>query len=314
VRARDLFFGPEKLRALWRVLLFLVLAVAAFWVLQGLASLVLPDGISEFWQVAASSALLIAATLVASLAMMRWVERRPFAALGLPLGREAARDLLVGAAMGSGFIALLVVLQTVVGWLRPAPDTGTLVGWFESVVGLALLLAIAAAAEEFLFRGYPFQVLVEGAGVTLAVIISSALFAGVHVFNPEVGSVALLNIALAGVLMAAVYLRTRSLWVVIALHWGWNWVMAAVFDLPVSGIGFDVPGYDTRQLGPDLLTGGDFGPEGGLLTTLFAVPLIVWVFRTRWLKESPRIAALAPLVDSRLGTQYAVTDIHDARS
>ncbi len=161
------------------------------------------------------------------------------------------------------------------------------------------MLMAAAAAEELLFRGYPFQVLVEGAGPVLAVAISSVLFAGIHAFNPAVEALAMINIFLAGVVLAVAYLRSRSLWVAIGLHWAWNWVMAAIFDLPVSGLWFDVPGYDTLQRGPDLLTGGAFGLEGGLLTTVFSLPLILWVLRTGWLRESARMAARRPLVDAR---------------
>jgi membrane protease YdiL (CAAX protease family) len=100
--------------------------------------------------------------------------------------------------------------------------------------------------------------------------------------------------------MAAAYLRTRSLWVAIGLHWAWNWVMAGLFDLPVSGIEFEVPGYDTLMLGPEAMTGGAFGPEAGLLTTLLSVPLIIWLFRTPWLSESQRMVELRPLIDSRV--------------
>ncbi|MGD2152956.1 MAG: CPBP family intramembrane metalloprotease, partial [Gemmatimonadales bacterium] len=162
------------------------------------------------------------------------------------------------------------------------------------------VLVVAAAAEELLLRGYAFQALVEGAGVIVAVILTSGLFALIHLNNPEVGWVALLNIGLAGVLFAAAYLRTRSLWVPIGMHWGWNFVMVAFFDLPVSGIVLDMPGYDTVVRGPDLLTGAAFGPEGGLVTTLLVLPLILWVARTKWLSQSKQMVELKPLVDTRM--------------
>jgi len=299
VRPRDVIVGPEKLRSPWRVLLFLALTVGAYWVLATVSAPLVSLRGGAFWNIAGRSLLGIVAMLIASFVMMRWVEHRPLSAMGLPLGKETLPGFLQGAAVGGAFVALLVVLQTVIGWLRPAPDAGTVIGWLESMSGLALLMALAALTEELLFRGYAFQVLVEGTGVPVALTLSSVLFAAVHLNNPEVTTVGLLNVALAGVLMALAYLRTRSLWVAFGLHWAWNWVMAAVFDLPVSGIDFDVPGYDTLVSGPDLATGGAFGPEGGLLTTLLSLLLIVWVFRTRWLSQSPRMAELRPLVNAR---------------
>jgi CAAX protease family protein len=297
LRPRDIFFGPEKLRALWRLVLFLALAAAAIGVLSALMALVAPSRPGDAWALGLGSLVMTAGLLIASAVMMRWVEHRRFAALGLPLGKEMWRGWLRGAAIGGAFMVLVVVAQTVIGWLRPAPDAGSLAGWLEMMGMLALLFAIAAAAEELLLRGYAFQVLVEGMGVKLTVIVTSALFALAHLGNPNVDLVALVNIGFAGVVMAGAYLRTRSLWTAIGLHWAWNWVMAAVFDLPVSGIDFDVPGYDTLEFGPDRFTGGIFGPEGGVVVTLLVLPLMVWVFRTPWLVESKRMAELRPLVD-----------------
>jgi len=144
-------------------------------------------------------------------------------------------------------------------------------------------------------------------GAPLAVVISSVAFGALHIFNPEVGYISLVNITLAGVLMAAAYLRTRSLWTAIGLHWAWNWLMTAGFDLPVSGFDFNVPGYDAVLLGPKLVTGGAFGPEGSVLTTLLSVPLIVWLLRTRRLAESQRMKALRPLIDTRVGRDAGTT-------
>jgi membrane protease YdiL (CAAX protease family) len=300
VRARDLIFGPEKLRALWRVLLFLICATAVAAAIDTIASALVPQQLEELWAIARSHGLLLVSLLIASFVMMRWAERRPLAALGFAGGREAARDLAKGSLIGGGFIAALVVVQTIVGWLQPAPDGGTVLGWFESVVGLGAVFAVAAAAEELLLRGYVLQVLVEGSGPVVAVALTSGLFAAIHLGNPAVGPVALANTGLAGVLFAGAYLRTRSRLVAIGVHRGWNFVMAAFFDLPVSGIAFDVPGYDTAELGPELLTGGAFGPEASLLTTLLLLPLIWWVWHTTWLSQSQRMVELRPLVDARM--------------
>jgi len=244
--------------------------------------------------------VLTAGLLIATAIMMRWIEKRPFSAIGLPPGKEMWRGWLLGAAIGAAFMALIVVVQTVVGWLRPAPDPGTVTGWLGVQAGMALMFAVAAAAEELMLRGYIFQVLVEGMGAWPAVIVTSVLFALAHMDNPNIDAIALVNIGLAGVVLAGAYLRTRSLWVAIGLHWAWNWVMAGWFDLPVSGIEFDVPGYDTVELGPDTFTGGVFGPEAGFVLTMVALILILWIYRTPILKESPEMVARRPLVDARL--------------
>jgi uncharacterized protein len=169
------------------------------------------------------------------------------------------------------------------------------------LLGSLVFFGIAAAWEEALFRGYPFQVLVEGIGAWPAIVITSALFAWAHGQNPEVTTLALLNIFLAGVLLALAYLRTRSLWFATALHLGWNWAMAFWFDLPVSGLtAFDTPGYSGVAVGPEWWTGGAFGPEAGLAATVVLITGIVWLLRTRRVAVAPEMHQLGPIVDRRL--------------
>ncbi|NIR44195.1 MAG: CPBP family intramembrane metalloprotease [Gemmatimonadetes bacterium] len=298
---KPLLYGPTKLRAIWRILIFFALSLIGFIVLYVPAAALAPGGLVT--QLALYSLAAAIAMLVASAMMMNTFEGRPLAAVGLPGGREAWSSWLRGAALGGAFIALLAAIQLLAGWLSPVADPGTFFGWLGSVTGLALLLAVAAFVEELWFRGYAFQVLVEGAGPLVAVAVSSVAFAALHLSNPAIGPLPLLNLALAGVLLAVAYLRTRSLWFATGLHWGWNWCQAAIFDLPVSGIEFDVPLYDAALSGPVSLTGGAFGPEGGLLTAVLAVPFIAWLARTRHLSESAAMKALDPLVDSRLRTE-----------
>jgi hypothetical protein len=127
------------------------------------------------------------------------------------------------------------------------------------------------------------------------------LFALLHARNPNVTPVALANIFLAGVMLAVAYLRTRSLWFATGVHVGWNWAMASLLDFPVSGIVMDMPLYSARETGPDWVTGGTFGPEAGIAASLTIALGAVWMWRTKWLGESPRMRALRPLVDDRIG-------------
>lgn len=299
MRVRYLFYGPQKLRAPWRILLFLTVSAALAAGLSLVVGLLLPAPTDRLWGIGLSSLVATIALVAASAIMMRAVEREPLSALGLVPG-DLGRDWNQGAFIGGAFMAVVIAVQAILGWLGFETEPGGLLGWLEHVAVLGLVLAVAAASEELIFRGYPFQVLVEGLGVWPAIIVSSALFGGIHVFNPGVDALAVVNISLAGALMAAAYLRTRSLWTATGLHWAWNWMMAAVLDLPVSGLDFDSPGYDLTERGPDVFTGGAFGPEAGLLATALVLPLIAWVLRTRQLQPSARMRELGSLVDHRL--------------
>jgi membrane protease YdiL (CAAX protease family) len=145
------------------------------------------------------------------------------------------------------------------------------------VAGSSLsLFALAALAEEVLFRGYIFQTTIQAITFLPAMILFSTLFALAHWGNPNVSAGGLVNIAIAGVWLSFAYMKTRSLWLPFGLHWGWNFSLTTLFSFPTSGMT-----HPNRQLfvldqsGPEWLTGGAFGPEGGVLATL-ALVLCTW--------------------------------------
>jgi hypothetical protein len=149
------------------------------------------------------------------------------------------------------------------------------------------MFLVAAAMEEILFRGYGFQRLVEAVGAVGAVALMSAFFGFMHIENPSATILSTVNTVLAGVLFSVAYLRTRALWLPIATHWAWNFFQGQVFSLPVSGIRVPRPLFEVRIPGPSWLTGGAYGPEGGLVVTAVALAGILWLARTRHLAPSP---------------------------
>lgn len=280
------FLTEDGLRAPWRVLLFVALFLALLWLgallLPFIAGLEIPrDRISA--GLVAQTGLVLVAALLAAWILLRWVDRRPLHGLGFPLRRSGLRELAAGVAVGAVALGAVVAVFAAFGWYRYSAEAGTLMGW-ATASGVALVaLAVPAAAEEALIRGYPFRALVEGPGAATAVVLSSLVFAVLHGGNPGAGAFALVNIFLAGVLLAVAVLRTGTLWLATGVHLGWNWAMSGPLDLPVSGLeGFDVPLYDVATAGPAWVTGGAFGPEGGLAGTLGAclgLALVVWLTR-----------------------------------
>ena len=293
--AHTVLFGLYGLRAGWRILGYLLLGAGAAIVLATIArGLGVPDGI------AANATVLLLSALLAGWGMLVLVDRRRPGALGFALEPAAARDSAVGLGIGGALLGAAVALLAVAGMARWVADTGSTPEYVAALARSFAFFAVAAAMEEAVFRGYAFQALVQGTGVWPAVLGTSALFAFGHANNPNVTPVALANIFLAGVMLAVAYLRTRSLWFATALHLGWNWTMASLLDFPVSGFHMDTPLYDARETGPDLLTGGTFGPEAGLPATAAIVLATAWMWRTRRLGPSPRMRSLRPLVDVRM--------------
>jgi membrane protease YdiL (CAAX protease family) len=133
-----------------------------------------------------------------------------------------------------------------------------------SFLSVTVVFALVGWYEELLARGYWLQNLSEGLNRPLAVLVSSSVFAVGHAGNPNVTWVALLGLVGAGLLLAWAYLRTGRLWLAMGIHFGWNFFEGPVFGFPVSGVE-TMPLLEITVSGPALWTGGQFGPEAGLV-------------------------------------------------
>ena len=133
----------------------------------------------------------------------------------------------------------------------------------------AVVLLPSAFAEELFARGYIFALVREAVSWKVALAATSIGFGMVHVANPGANWLSLSVVVLAGFFLGAVVLATGSLYAATLAHFSWNWFIAAVLHMPVSGIPVaGSPDYRVVETGPDWLTGGSWGPEGGLAAGL----------------------------------------------
>ncbi|MFJ9556631.1 lysostaphin resistance A-like protein [Nocardiopsis sp. NPDC101807] len=195
----------------------------------------------------------------------------------LELSREgAARGLGWGTAAGLGVFTATIAVIAVLGGYR-------ITGWgsFEAFLAVCGLMCAVAVAEELLFRGVLFRVVEEAAGTWGALAVSSVLFGGLHLVNPNATLWGALAIALeAGLMLGAAYAATRSLWLPIGLHLGWNTAQAGVFGTAVSGSEDAFAGlFAGETSGPTAIGGGAFGPEGSVFAVLLCGAVTVYLLR-----------------------------------
>jgi hypothetical protein len=166
----------------------------------------------------------------------------------------------------------------------------------QTLVLSGVLFIIAALAEEALLRGYPLQTMTRAGLFAVGAVITSVLFAALHMSNPNFRlGIPALNLVIAGIWFAVAYWRTRSLWLPLGIHWAWNWALGSLFGLPVSGLTDIAPNPLLRgvDLGPVWLTGGEYGVEGGIAGTVALILSTIFVWRTRWLTASEEMVRLS---------------------
>lgn len=285
------FFTNEEghLRSGWRLAIFAVAflictLLSQVLLLAGLTVVLhrsIPDLANSSWSfVAGHGSILISATLV-GWACGRLLEELPFTALGCSRHPGWLKNLGIGSALGAASLFLAALLATATRGIHFRFDPAGAGPIGQTLAVSALLFLFAAAAEEIFFRGYPLQTLTRAHLAWLGMLVTSVSFAAVHLKNPHaVPGLPFVNTALAGVWLAVAYLRTRSLWLPIGLHWAWNWTQASLLGLPVSGIQRIAPAplLQAMNAGPDWLTGGAYGIEGGAACTvaLLISTLVIW--------------------------------------
>jgi membrane protease YdiL (CAAX protease family) len=285
-----------RLRSGWRLVIFaaafIALSILITTVLRVFLIVIGPQATSNVSQFAAElvfRAGLLSAALGAGYICARFLEGLPWRSLGLTFHRGWFRDLVFGFAIG--FASLLVAVAVASkGFNFSLGDTGRS-SIIKSMIGSGVLLFLAALAEEAMFRGYGLQTLSRAKLAWLGVLLTSVPFGLAHLSNPNVvRGVTFANTALAGIWLAAAYLRTRSLWLPLGVHWSWNWALGWVFGLPISGIQLvSNPLLQTQDNGPKWLTGGSYGIEGGVACTIALALFTVFLWKTRWLSATPEL-------------------------
>jgi membrane protease YdiL (CAAX protease family) len=238
--------------------------------------------------------LLLAAGFSLLLVTLDQVEGSPLAAMGLPFRKTAVRYSVLGFCFGGAMVTLAVIAIVMWGHLSYTVSL-SLPAMIKPMLLVTAMLAVGAMFEELAFRGYPFQRLVEAIGAVAAVVVTSAIFAGMHMANPHASAFSVVNTAAVGVLFALAYLKTRSLWLPWGMHFGWNFTLGVLFGLPVSGINrFSVISHGVAT-GPVWLTGGDYGIEASATGTAV---IIVGAIVLGLLPRGPVAAASCASLDT----------------
>ena len=307
----QVFWNPSdrRLRALWRLLLHVVLIFGGLQLNSILLRLFIgseegsdsgPNPTIVMVALLLTGLIYVAATLIAA----KFLDRRNFRDFGMAWDAKWCLDLYFGLAAGALLIAAVFVFELAMGWVTVDNLYSTLLPYPFAVAIVVFLVqfALVGTYEELVFRGYQLKNIAEGfsfgrfsakTAVLIALLISSITFALLHAFNPGATAATTFNIFLAGIFLGLPFVLTGRLAISIGIHVAWNFFQGNIFGFPVSGnVAFRTTVFNTTQGGPDLWTGGAFGPEAGLLGLAAMVAgslLSVW-----WVKRTRGTVGFAP--------------------
>ena len=229
----------------------------------------------------ASIAEAFAVTLSVFLAR-KFLDKRSIESLGLKLSIETLFDILAGIFITLLQMGLIYVLMSMLGWITFegfAWDFDPISLVIKNTLLFFAIFIFVAWSEELLSRGYHLQTVASGTNLFWGVMISSAIFGLLHLGNPGATWTSTLGIFVAGIFFAFGYIRTKQLWLPMGMHLGWNFFEGVVFGFPVSGL--DIYHLTRIQVrGPEVWTGGAFGPEAGLvvLPALLVGVLLIYIY------------------------------------
>jgi uncharacterized protein len=313
MEVRSFFVGNDgHLRSGWRATFFTAAFLACWelfevfgWIITRLTGGVRAGIWATTWPFLIGAIVLLSSATLVGWACGAIFERLPFRSLGWSPHPGWGKNVLLGSLIGACSLLLAAGITAVTRGIRFSfnPSSATTIG--KTAVVSLVIFVIAGAAEEALFRGYPLQTFTRAKIAWVGVLVTSVMFAAGHLANPNVTfGLSLVNTALAGVWLAIAYLRTRSMWLPFGLHWSWNWTQAALLGIPVSGIERIAPAplLHAMNAGPDWLTGGAYGIEGGAASTVALIFSTIVIWRTKLVstaEDPPSQSRLASAASSQ---------------
>jgi len=220
---------------------------------------------------------LFGTTIVLVFLWVKFYEGRPIYTIGFTKN-NALKKYLYGFATGILLNTIVIGTMALFGSIEISSEfTFSFDINRLSMVALFLFgFMIQGASEEILTRGWMLQVIGSRYKPWIGVLITTIFFALVHMGNSGVNIIAVLNILIVAILLVLYVMRDGSLWVACGWHSAWNWTMGNVYGLSVSGGKDKASIFDFNTTGNGILSGGDFGPEGSIITTFVLLLAIIW--------------------------------------
>ena len=220
------------------------------------------------------------------------IEKRSFSSIGFNKNnwlKKYSLGFLIGLAMMSIIVLILLPFGYITVEKNPIQPVG--ISAIASVLVILFGWIIQGATEEIVTRGWLLNVLSTKYNIGAGLLISSTLFGLMHLTNPNVNYIAVINIILVGLFYGLYVIKTNDLWAVCGMHSAWNFAQGNIFGFKVSGLDVSVGSLiDLNLVGSDFVTGGIFGPEAGITATfilLASIGILLFIDKKRYFSNKP---------------------------
>jgi len=241
---------------------------------------VLPNG-TTFWGSFALSlrkVLVCGIQIIAFFAWVMFVEKRKIITMGF-ICKHKARAYFGGVFLGFCSITIIIFGLVIFDAIEVNFNNLFPINLLLSSLCIALFgWVIQSASEEIAIRGWLIPTLGIQYNPLAAVLLTGGVFGVMHLLGSGATVLSFINLTLSGFFFALYAINAGNIWGVCGLHLGWNLAQGSIYGLSISGEqSTNNSLFITSITGTNLLTGGDFGPEGGLITTLFLVCAILLI-------------------------------------
>lgn len=219
---------------------------------------------------------LVAAGVSAALAMAIFESRR-LGDIGLAWVAGTTRNFITGILLGIVAASLSVLPAVALGFAHFQRSSGADVS-ASGALFTPILLFCGSLGEEIAFRGFSLQYLMRGYGRWAAILATAALFGLLHAGNPDATTLSTINTVGFGIVFAVAVLRSRDLWLPAGIHFAWNTVLPFL-GVGLSGLTIKVTAYEVVWNAGSFWSGGQYGPEASIVTSMIIVLLLVAVWK-----------------------------------
>lgn len=215
--------------------------------------------------------------IISCIVMWKIFEKKKIKEMGLINIKKGYKDLIIGLILGIITISIVAIILLLVGNVKLVNPVNKPQISISLVYGLILFIFVGFG-EEILGRAYIMSVLKQTRNKWLVLVVSALIFAALHLGNNGISILAFVNLFLVGMLFGYMFMKSKSVWMPIGYHITWNYFQGYIWGFEVSGININGL-YKIENISNNIINGGTFGPEGGLIVTIITCLAFYFVYR-----------------------------------